>query len=376
LSRAEQNRLDCLRLIRSDNVGPATFFRLLEYYGDAASALSALPELAKRGGRKRPLKACDPKRAEQELEGLNAIGGQLAIYTDPQYPQHLRALPDAPPVLSLLGETALLNNQGIGIVGARNASAGGMKMAARFAADIGRAGHPVVSGLARGIDTAAHHASLETGTIAVVAGGIDVVYPKENQKLYEQVAARGLIVAESPLGTPPDRRHFPKRNRIIAGLTSGVLVVEAALKSGSLITANMALDYGRDVYAIPGSPMDPRSGGTNSLIKQQSAMMVTTPQDILDDIKTPRHGLFEVTYNHEFSQPPGDTPRVPDPFRAEDTSPLHVVLPDLLSYSPIHADELIRRAGHPAAQVLAALMEMELAGRIERHPGNKISLLD
>ena len=377
MTNAQQNALDCLRLIRSENVGPATFYRLIDYYGDAGRALKALPELAKRGGSKRPIKPCTTEAAEQEIQKLHNLGGTILVYNDPEYPEHLRALPDAPPVLSLLGRTELIKNQGIGIVGARNASAGGMKMAARFAADIGAAGYPIVSGLARGIDTAAHQASLNSGTIAVIAGGIDVVYPQENQDLYDQIKENGLIIAESPLGTPPDRRHFPKRNRIIAGLSYGVLVVEAALKSGSLITANMALDYGRDVYAIPGSPMDPRAGGTNSLIKQQAAMMVTTPQDILDDLKAPRSGLFEVNRQRAFIPDIVENdPHMANTPDTESNDNIYDQLPSLLSYTPVQTDELIRRSGHPAAAVLSALLEMELAGRIERHPGNKISLAE
>lgn len=373
MSVAEQTQLDWLRLIRSDNIGPATFKRLMEFYGDAGRAIRALPEMAKRGGRKKPLIAYDEGRAVDEIKSLKKLGGQLLLQNDDAYPEHLKSCHDAPPVLSVLGNINLLAKPGLGIVGARNASIAGKKIAARFADDIGREGHAIISGLARGIDTAAHKASLPHGTVAVVAGGIDVIYPEENKDLYDEIVKYGAIVAESPLGTPPDRRHFPKRNRIIAGLSQGVMVVEAAQKSGSLITANMALDYGRDVYDVPGSPLDPRSGGTNSLIKQQAAMLVTSPQDILQDLKR-----IQPLQEGGSNQPFGGTPIAMADAADQMQDKYDQCRADILSAlspTPIHTDELIRETGHPPALILAILLELELGDKITRHPGNKISLV-
>lgn len=373
MSVTDQTRLDWLRLIRSDGVGPATFQRLMEFYGDAGRALKAIPDMAKRGGRKKPLRIYPEADAIAEIKGLQKLDGEVLLQCDPRYPAHLAACHDAPPVLSVLGNINLLSQQGLAIVGSRNASIAGKKIAARFADDIGKAGFPVISGLARGIDSAAHKSSLPHGTVAVVAGGIDVVYPEENKDLYDEIVKYGAIVAESPLGTPPDRRHFPKRNRIIAGLSHGVMVVEAAKKSGSLITANMALDYGRDVYAVPGSPMDPRAFGANSLIKQQAAMLVTSPQDILQDLSARNLSpLMETNQNQGLA---GTPVAIAD--AAEKMQDRHNQCRDdmisALSPTPVHVDELIRETGHPPALVLSILLELELGEQITRHPGNKIS---
>ena len=374
MSVNEQEQLDWLRLIRSDNVGPATFNRLLEFYGSAGRALTALPELAKRGGRKRPLKACDEKTAITEFKALKKYGGQWLTQNDPRYPKHLSSIHDAPPILAVLGDIDLLEKPGLGIVGARNASIGGRKIAARFADDVGAQGFPIISGLARGIDTSAHQSSLQHGTVAVVAGGVDVIYPEENKDLYAEIAKYGAIVAESPFGTPPDRRHFPKRNRIIAGLSYGVLVVEAAQKSGSLITANMALDYGREVYAVPGSPLDPRAGGTNSLLKQQSAMLVTSPQDILDDLNPRRLGPFQETNTpQELSGTPVAMADAVENMNDAARDQCRDKILSALSNIPVHVDELIRDIDCAPALVLSALLELELGEQIERHPGNKVS---
>lgn len=282
LSHDEQ--INRLRLIRSGNIGPVSFRQLMTRYRSAAAALEALPMLQ---GQKSTTKAklCPKADAEREIELLHKRGGRFLFDDQPDYPKALAALEDAPPVLAAIGNTALLNQTTVGIVGARNASASARKLARRFAEVLGDAGLIIASGLARGIDTAAHEGSLNTGTIAVFAGGIDIVYPKENDKLANAIRKNGLILSETPLGVNPQARHFPRRNRIISGLSSGILVVEAALKSGSLITAQYAADQGRDVFAVPGSPLDPRCRGSNDLIRK-GAWLTETPDDIFRTLTT------------------------------------------------------------------------------------------
>lgn len=280
---SEFEKLQWLRLFRTDNVGPITFYRLLEYYGSAEKALEALPELAKRGGRKKPLVAPALDQIEREYEMLLQRGGQVIIASEQSYPSPLRALDDAPPVLSILGDVSILQKSCIGMVGARNASINGRRYAEKLAGELGKNDHVVVSGLARGIDTAAHKGALNSGTIAVVAGGIDVVYPEENKELYAQIIEKGVVVAESLLGQKPYAQSFPKRNRIVSGLSQAVVVVEATQRSGSLITARMAGEQGRDVMAVPGHPMDPRASGPNHLIRE-GATLVRGVEDILEGL--------------------------------------------------------------------------------------------
>lgn len=256
---SDRERIDWLRLSRSENVGPVTFRRLLHRFGSAAAALEALPELVRRGGRT-AIRVCTAEEAEQEIESLRGAEGRFLGLFEPDYPHALRAIDDAPPVLAVLGNATLLSQPILGMVGSRNASLNGSRLAERLARDLGAAGFVIASGLARGIDTAAHEGALKTGTIAVVAGGVDVVYPKENKKLYDKIVDQGAVISEQPLGSSPVARHFPRRNRIISGLAKGVLVIEAHLRSGSLITARSAADQGRDVFAVPGSPLDPRPG--------------------------------------------------------------------------------------------------------------------
>ena len=275
----QSERADWLRLIRSENVGPVTFFHLVRHYGSARAALDALPDLARRGG-KRAIRICPAANAEREIQALTEIGARLVAHGEPDYPRSLGAIEDAPPLIALLGNPDLLQRPMVAIVGARNASANGRRLAAALAGDLGAAGFSVVSGLARGIDTAAHTGSLKTGTIAVIAGGIDVVYPTENQDLHRDIASSGVLIAESAVGTKPVARHFPRRNRLISGLSIGVVVVEAAMRSGSLITARMALEQGREVFAVPGSPLDPRARGANNLIRQ-GATLTETADDVL-----------------------------------------------------------------------------------------------
>ena len=264
---SSDEKLARLRLIRTPNIGPITFRQLLGRYGSAVEAINALPELAKKGGRKKPLTAYAKSKAQAEIKALDKIGGHLLVCGDQSYPAALSHIEDAPPILMALGDISLLNKKTFAIVGARNASLVGLKIAGNAAAKLGKAGYVIASGLARGIDGAVHSASITTGTIAVVAGGIDVVYPREHQTLYEQIVEYGLVISEMPLGTQPIARHFPPRNRIISGLSIGVLIVEATDRSGSLITARMANEQGREIFAVPGSPLDPRAKGPNSLIR-------------------------------------------------------------------------------------------------------------
>lgn len=365
LSRAD--RLDWLRLIRTENVGPITFARLIERYGSAGAALAALPDLAKRGGRQQPLRVPPKGEIERELAAIEHLGGRLLCRGEVEYPTALAMIDDAPPALTVLGFPLLLNRPCIGLVGARNASIAGRKMAERLAGDLAEAGFTIVSGLARGIDAAAHQGSLASGTVAVVAGGADVIYPPENDALYRDIAARGAIIAESPLGTEPQARHFPRRNRLISGLSLGIVVVEAALKSGSLITARFALEQGREVFAVPGSPMDPRAQGCNRLIKE-GAGLVETAEDVIQAL---RHSAAPL------SEPPADLFR-PAGREPEDENLLRKARAQVLeslSPTPVLIDEVIRGCQLSAGVVVTVLLELELAGRLQRHPGGRVSLI-
>ena len=365
LSRDE--RLDWLRLIRTENVGPITFRQLLTRFGSVAAALEALPELARRGGR-RPVTVCSKAAVERELAEVEAIGADLIALIEPGYPQALAALEDAPPLLSCFGHAHLFQQKTIGIVGARNASANGRRLAQRIAADLGKAGLLVASGLARGIDAAAHEGALDTGTAAVVAGGADVIYPEENTALYEEIKARGVIISEMPPGTVPVARHFPRRNRLIYGISLGVLVVEAAPRSGSLITARCALDQGREVFAVPGSPLDPRARGCNNLIRQ-GAVLIESAADVLDALEGPLSTPAREPAGPEFT---GEAPTSPDEF---ELAAARAAVEELLGPTPVAVDEVIRQCQVSAAVVHMVLLEMELAGRAERHPGNRVALI-
>jgi len=361
-------RLDWLRLIRSENVGPVTFYQLLARFGSAEAALAALPEIARRGGRARPLSLCPRAVAEREMQQLHAAAGRFLAWGEPDYPAALAALDDAPPLISVKGDTKLFERNAVAVVGARNASANGRRFARDLALQLGQHGLLVVSGLARGIDAAAHEGALATGTVAVLAGGIDQVYPEENRALHEQIAERGVLIAELPVGTEPQARHFPRRNRIISGCSLGVIVVEAALRSGSLITARFALEQGRDVFAVPGSPLDPRCRGANDLIRN-GAILVETVDDVMRELQ-PRLGATLGERKREAYAP------------AESTAPaeselarVRARLVELLSPTPVPVDELVRQCQLSPALVVTILLELELAGRIERHPGNQVSLL-
>lgn len=366
LSSAE--RLDWVRLIRSENVGPRTFQRLLERFGSAAAALAALPDLAKRGGGKRPIKICPKGVAEDELAEAQRLGATALAWGEPGYPRLLAAIDDAPPILYARGNASVLERSMVAMVGARNASINGRNLARRMAADLGRAGLVVVSGLARGIDTAAHEGSLASGTVAVLAGGVDVVYPPENQKLYDEVCAMGCAVAEMPPGTQPQASHFPRRNRIISGLSQGVVVLEASLKSGSLITARMAADQGRDVFAVPGHPADPRASGPNDLIRH-GAVLTERADDVMAVLGDLLRRPLAEGRRDLFATPPGVQPS-----ESELASARSRVV-ESLGPTPVTVDSIIRECQLSASVVSLVLLELELAGRLERHPGNQVALL-
>jgi len=351
-----------LCLTRSENVGPVTFHKLLERYGTADKALKALPELASQGGLKRSLHIASQANIEKELESIASFGGHFIPYHSPLYPRLLRHIDSAPPLLTVKGKLELLQEPIFSIVGARNASALGKKMAQSLAEKLGREGWVISSGLARGIDAAAHRGSLSKGTIAVLAGGIDQIYPPENEELYLQIAEEGLLLAESPFGTQPHATLFPRRNRIISGLSRALLIVEAALKSGSLITARNAAEQGREVFAIPGHPLDPRARGCNRLIKN-GAILVEEIEDILNEIH-PSQPL-------EFKE---ERPQLINAVSPKDLTHARVLVNENLSVVPISIDELIRECQLSTSEIWVVLLEMEIAGRIERFPGGKVAL--
>lgn len=366
----ETQRLAWLRLSRTENVGPITFYQLISRFGTAEKALEALPELAKRGGRKKPLVAASKNDIEREYAALQKLGGQIIIPLDETYPLPLTAIDDAPPALSVLGNPAFLNKPCVAIVGARNASLNGKKFTAKLAHDLGSRGQIIASGLARGIDTAAHAGAIDTGTIAVVAGGIDVVYPEENQKLYEEIIEKGAILAESKLGQQPFAAAFPRRNRIVSGISRGVIVIEATQNSGSLITARMAGEQGREVYAVPGSPLDPRASGPNHLIRE-GATLVRNADDVLE-------GLLDFTGN---GMRDNFTPinLLPEMSALQDEEYTEKLLADVLShlsFTPITVDELVRVCHVSISVLQSVLLELELAGRINRLPAGRIVLVE
>jgi DNA processing protein len=365
---SDEEKIAWLRLIRTENVGPITFYSLLQNFGTAQKAIENLPSLSKKGGRLKDIKIPGKDFAIAEMEILHSLGGDILFSANDDYPISLSSIDDAPPVLSIFGNKKLLNLPSIGMVGARNASLNGRKFAEKMARDLGAGGQMVVSGLARGIDTSAHEGSLATGTIAVVAGGIDVIYPPENAGLYNRIKFDGCIVAESPLSMEPLARHFPKRNRIISGLSSGVVVVEATLKSGSLITARMAAEQGRDVYAVPGHPFDPRASGPNKLI-QDGATLVQNADDILcalTNFSATRQGLHD---EGDFLSP---SPPAFEDLSEKDAEEIRNIILQNISTTPVTVDEMVRNCHLTIPAVQMVLLELELAGRIQRLPGNRI----
>lgn len=361
LPRSEAARVDWLRLARSRRVGPATFIRLMREHGSATTALAALPALARDAG-VQGYASTSAAEAHAEIEAGEAAGARLLLLGAPDYPPLLATITDPPPVLWALGEPAIARRPAVALVGARNASALGCRMAAQLAADLGAAGLVVSSGLARGIDAAAHTAALATGTIAAQAGGIDVVYPPENAALAAGIAASGLRLSEMPPGHAPRAQDFPRRNRIISGLSLGVVVIEGAERSGSLITARDALDQGREVMAVPGNPLDPRASGCNLLIRD-GATLIRSAADVLE-------ALAEILGPGMMAAPQTMPAEQPDIAPAD----IPGRLLELLSTAPVEEDSLGRDLAVPAAVLAATLVEMELEGRVRRHPGGLVSL--
>jgi DNA processing protein len=359
----EAERIDRLRLIRSDNVGPRTFGMLLQQFGSARAGLQRLQELARRGGATTQMRICSEDKARAELDAGREFGIQLLAPEEAFYPPHLATLDDAPPLLGVLGSLETLLRPMIAIVGSRNASAAGLKFASQLARELGEAGLVVVSGLARGIDQSAHRASIRSGTVAALAGGHDRIYPPEHEELVTEIVGTGAAISEMPLGHEPRARDFPRRNRLISGCALGVVVIEAAHRSGSLITARMAGDQGREVFAVPGSPLDPRSAGTNDLIKQ-GATLVTDASDVIRALEP----IMARPLRLPLDEPEGETPQ-PDP-QADDRT--RIV--SLLGPSPVLVDDLIRMANASPMMVRTVLLELELAGRLEWPGGGLVSL--
>ncbi len=360
--------VDALRLIRSEQVGPMTFFRLVKFCGSVAKALEMAPAISQRGGRAKPIKITPRAEAEREYAALTAYGAELLLYGEERYPRLLQMIAYAPPVLTVRGNTHLASTPNlIGMVGARNASTNGCVFAKKLAGDLGGAGQIVVSGLARGIDAAAHRGALATGTIAVIGGGINNIYPPENASLFEEIAAAGLIISELPFGAEPHARSFPGRNRIIAGMSRATVVIEASLKSGSLITADYANDYGRDVFAVPGSPMDPRCQGTNRLLKD-GATMVESAKDILTNLAP--IGELPLAEQRAMQFHDREAP-MPD---EQTLDRARAAVLQSLGASPTQLDDVLAATGLTPHLLMAVLLELELAGRLERHAGSKVAL--
>ncbi len=371
----DQERLDRLRLARSAYVGPMTFRHLLARFETASEALRALPDLARRGGLRAKIRIFSDAQAREEIARTEKLAASMIFWGEEDYPANLFVLSDAPPLITVLGHAHLLRKEGLSIVGTRNASANGMRLTARLAASCGEAGYVVVSGMARGIDTAANGATLKSGSVAVLAGGADHIYPYENRELYRKLVENGAIVSEMGPGFVPTARHFPRRNRIIAGLTAGTLIVEAPRKSGAMITARYALEQGRDVFAVPGSPQDERSAGPNALLRD-GAYLVEKAEDViavlnkgrtLKDVfqaRNRRQQALALDAEKKFAQ---------KNFSERDIDKLRDAILSLLGFEATPIDDLIHHLDSDAARINAALLEMELAGRVERAAGNCVA---
>jgi len=380
----DEERLSRLQLAQSDNIGPSTYHQILEIYGSAAEAITALPELASTVSKGRRINLYSRDRALQDVERTNQCGGQILCYGDLAYPQLLAQTVNPPPVLFVAGKITLLQQATCAIVGSRNSSANGKRFAREVANGLGQSGWKVASGLARGIDTAAHEAALAHGTIAVIATGLDIIYPPENSVLYQKIISEGCVITEMPPGTQPRAESFPRRNRIIAGLAAGVVVIEAALRSGSLITARLASELGRDVFSVPGSPFDPRSAGTNRLI-QDGAMLITSHRDVVDildrgylysDIASPGNPEQQSSVSQTPQQTTTKDQKIPVKFsdvRVVDDSHRLAVL-ELLGPDPVEINVVVRESGLPLRVVQTVMMELELSGHLERHSGQRVSL--
>jgi DNA processing protein len=361
---ATEKKCAWLRLIRSTNIGPLTFWELLRLYGTAEKVLEAVPQLAARGGRR--IEVCGQAQAEEELESHTRQGIHLLLADDPLFSPLLKTLPDCPPVLSVKGQLSFLAQPTLAIVGARNASLNGCRFTQRIAQELSQQGWIIVSGLARGIDRHAHEGALAQGTIAVLAGGVDRIYPPEHEKLYQDISTQGLICSEMPLGVFPGATHFPRRNRLISGLARGVIIIEAALKSGTMVTARFANEQNRDVFAVPGSPLDPRCRGTNHLIKE-GAYLIESADDILKLLGQPRIPIQ-----------PAESPLASFIETSEinlDRDHLRTAILADLDSVPLPLDLLVRKHAVPSGQLMLALIELELAGCIRRLPQQTVMRL-
>ncbi len=414
---AERERLDRLRLIRSEAIGPRTFTRLIERYGTAGAALAALPELIRKGVSGRQIRLASVAEIEQEQDEMQRCGGTFVALGEPDYPQALAHIEAAPPVLAVRGTLAALRRSKIAIVGSRNASAAGLAFTEQLARGLARGGHVVVSGLARGIDARAHQATLDTGTIAVLAGGLGKVYPTDHAALFERLLEQGAAISEMPFSWEPRGRDFPRRNRIVSGLSRAIVVVEAARGSGTLWTAKFAAEQGREIFAVPGSPLDPRAEGTNALLRD-GASLCTKAEDVIEALARqnlardePTLGFAESAAGGDPAEPlwdecdlwgadaetvpprprrhdlgpqvspePGEDLRIdpaPSAGSSSDADPrdLATRVTELLAPTPISVDELIRASKASAREVQAILLRLELGGRLERHGGDLVSLI-
>ena len=402
----DAQRLDWLRLIRTESIGPQTFRALINRYGGAAAALDAVPRVAAQKGRSIVL--ADLDACKRELEGLAAMGARLVAMGEPDYPKALRSIHSPPPLIAVLGDISVFSRPMVAVIGSRNASAAGLAFTERVVRDLAAAGFVIASGLARGVDSRAHQASVGMGTVAALAGGLDRIYPPEHVGLAQDICGRGALISEMPLGWEPRGRDFPRRNRIVAGLALGTLVIEASRGSGSLITAKYAADEGREIFAVPGSPLDPRAEGTNQLLRD-GATLCTRAEDVLsvllpmvgggepqlplfreDEARAEAEPLwdeFDLLYEVAvpktvaglaFDEPvrpapapsPARTPRI-----ASEGPVLRAQVEGLLGPSPVALDDLVRACGAPVAEVRSALLDLELEGRLERHGGGLVSLL-
>ena len=365
----DSQKFNWLRLIRSQNVGPTTFRELINHFGGSTEALEALPELSRRGGSLRSARICTMENAEREILAAIKLGATLVALGEPEYPYWLSMTASPPPLIYLKGDVSLVERPMVAIVGARNGSAIGQKFTRMIASDLGGAGFVIVSGLARGIDTSAHVASLERGTIAVLAGGIDSIYPPENGDLHQAIGEKGILLSEMPPGYRPRGQDFPRRNRIISGVSVGVIVVEAAKRSGSLITARIAGEQGREVFAVPGNPLDPRAAGTNMLLSD-GAGIVTCAEDVITTLEPILGRSHE---RPELSGPAFDA-KPDEPIRMDIEQPERERVIEALGLSPVDIDEVIRSTRLSARHVHIILLELDLAGRLERHGSQLVSL--
>lgn len=371
---SDQQRLNWLRLIRTENIRPVAFRDLIMFCGSAASAIERLPDLNIRGGGAKPVRVTPLEDAEREIEAIERMGARLVGMGEPDYPQQLKNCEAPPPLVIIKGNPNVFRKPPVAIVGSRNASVVGARFTERLARDLGDAGFAIVSGLARGIDAAAHKASLTSGTVAVLAGGLDRPYPPENLPIYRAIPEHeSALITEMPMGVEPRSRDFPRRNRIIAGLSLGLIVVEAAERSGSLISARMAGEMGRTVFAVPGSPLDPRARGTNSLLKQ-GATLVTSADDVIEALN-PLIGRETIHSDEDQPDLLKQFDEPPEPPHAITTDEQRDILLDALSVVPIDVDSLVRHTSLDASSAQLILLELDLAGRLLRYPGNQVALV-